>query len=35
MGFDKIWEIEEEFLPSEDVLAKYEGSVGFMPTTDG
>lgn len=35
MGFDKIRELEEEFLPSEDVLAKYQGSVGFMPTTDG
>ena len=32
MGFDKIRELEEEFLPSENLLAKYEGSVGFMPT---
>lgn len=32
MGFDKIRELEEEFLPTESIVAKYEGSVGFMPT---
>ena len=27
-----IRELEEEFLPTESIVAKYEGSVGFMPT---
>jgi len=35
MGFDSIRALEEKYLPSEEVLAKYEGSVGFMPTTEG
>ncbi len=34
MGFDKIRELEEAFLPSEEVMAKYDGSVGFMPTVE-
>ena len=31
IGFPEIRRLEEEFLPSADVLAKYEGSVGFQP----
>ena len=31
MGFSDIKRLEEEFLPSAEVLAKYEGSVGFQP----
>jgi len=32
MGFDQIRNLEEEFLPENEVFEKYEGSVGFMPT---
>ena len=31
MGFDTLRELEEEFLPSEELLAKYAGSVGYQP----
>jgi 2-methylisocitrate lyase-like PEP mutase family enzyme len=31
IGFSEIRRLEEEFLPSAEVLAKYEGSVGFQP----
>jgi len=31
IGFSEIRKLEEEFLPSEEVLAKYAGSVGFQP----
>lgn len=31
IGFSEIRKLEEEFLPSAEVLAKYEGSVGFQP----
>ena len=31
IGFPAIRKLEEEFLPAADVLAKYEGSVGFQP----
>jgi len=31
MGFSEIKRLEEEFLPSADVVAKYEGAVGFQP----
>jgi 2-methylisocitrate lyase-like PEP mutase family enzyme len=31
IGFAEIKRLEEEFLPSAEVLAKYEGSVGFQP----
>ena len=31
MGFDTLRELEEEFLPTEELLAKYEGSVGYQP----
>jgi len=31
IGFSDIKKLEEEFLPSAEVLAKYEGSVGFQP----
>jgi 2-methylisocitrate lyase-like PEP mutase family enzyme len=31
IGFSEIKKLEEEFLPSEDVLRKYSGSVGFQP----
>jgi 2-methylisocitrate lyase-like PEP mutase family enzyme len=31
IGFSEIRELEEEFLPSAEVLAKYTGSVGFQP----
>jgi 2-methylisocitrate lyase-like PEP mutase family enzyme len=31
IGFSRIRELEQEFLPSAEVLAKYEGSVGFQP----
>ena len=31
IGFPEIRKLEEEFLPREEVLAKYEGSVGFQP----
>ena len=31
MGFADIKKLEEEFLPAADVIAKYEGSVGFQP----
>jgi 2-methylisocitrate lyase-like PEP mutase family enzyme len=31
VGFPAIRKLEEEFLPAADVLAKYEGSVGFQP----
>jgi 2-methylisocitrate lyase-like PEP mutase family enzyme len=31
IGFPEIKRLEEEFLPSAEVLAKYEGSVGFQP----
>jgi len=31
MGFDTIRALEEQFLPSADVIAKYEGSVGYQP----
>ena len=33
MGFDKIRELEEEFLPESEVSEKYEDSVGFMPSS--
>ncbi len=29
MGFPEIRALEEEFLPSEDVIARYEGSIGY------
>lgn len=31
IGFSNIRKLEEEFLPGEDVLGKYAGSVGFQP----
>ena len=31
IGFSEIRKLEEEFLPSAEVVAKYEGSVGFQP----
>lgn len=31
IGFPAIKKLEEEFLPASEVLAKYEGSVGFQP----
>ncbi len=31
IGFNEIRKLEEEFLPAAEVLAKYEGSVGFRP----
>jgi 2-methylisocitrate lyase-like PEP mutase family enzyme len=31
IGFPEIRKLEEEFLPTADVLAKYQGSVGFQP----
>ncbi|HYC44709.1 MAG TPA: isocitrate lyase/PEP mutase family protein [Burkholderiales bacterium] len=31
IGFPEIKKLEEEFLPAAEVLAKYEGSVGFQP----
>jgi 2-methylisocitrate lyase-like PEP mutase family enzyme len=31
MGFDKLRALEEEFLPTAELLAKYEGSVGYQP----
>jgi 2-methylisocitrate lyase-like PEP mutase family enzyme len=31
IGFSEIKKLEEEFLPTEEVLAKYAGSVGFQP----
>lgn len=31
IGFPEIRRLEEEFLPAAEVLAKYEGSVGFQP----
>jgi 2-methylisocitrate lyase-like PEP mutase family enzyme len=31
IGFSEIKKLEEEFLPSAEVLAKYEGAVGFQP----
>ena len=31
IGFNEIRKLEEEFLPAAEVLAKYEGSVGFQP----
>ena len=31
IGFSEIRKLEEAFLPSAEVLAKYEGSVGFQP----
>ncbi|MGH8617235.1 MAG: isocitrate lyase/PEP mutase family protein [Burkholderiales bacterium] len=31
MGFPAIRKLEEEFLPPADVLAKYEGTIGFQP----
>ena len=31
IGFSEIKRLEEEFLPAAEVLAKYEGSVGFQP----
>ena len=31
IGFSEIKKLEEEFLPGAEVLAKYEGSVGFQP----
>ena len=31
IGFSEIRKLEEEFLPSAEMLAKYEGSVGFQP----
>ncbi|HYC44711.1 MAG TPA: isocitrate lyase/PEP mutase family protein [Burkholderiales bacterium] len=31
IGFPRIRELEQEFLPAAEVLAKYEGSVGFQP----
>ncbi|MCW5574946.1 MAG: isocitrate lyase/PEP mutase family protein [Burkholderiales bacterium] len=31
IGFSDIRKLEEEFLPGAEVLAKYEGSVGFQP----
>ena len=31
MGFDTLRELEEEFLPTAELLAKYEGSVGYQP----
>ena len=31
VGFPQIRKLEEEFLPREDMLRKYEGSIGFRP----
>jgi 2-methylisocitrate lyase-like PEP mutase family enzyme len=31
IGFSDIKKLEEEFLPGAEILAKYEGSVGFQP----
>ena len=31
VGFPEIRKLEEEFLPREDMLRKYEGSIGFRP----
>lgn len=31
IGFNEIKKLEEEFLPAAEVLAKYDGSVGFQP----
>lgn len=31
MGFDTLRELEEEFLPTAELIAKYEGSVGYQP----
>lgn len=31
VGFAEFRKLEEEFLPSEEVLAKYEGAIGFRP----
>ena len=31
VGFPEIRALEEEFLPPEDVLARYEGSIGYKP----
>jgi 2-methylisocitrate lyase-like PEP mutase family enzyme len=31
MGFPAIRKLEEEFLPAAEVLAKYDGAVGFQP----
>jgi hypothetical protein len=31
VGFPAIRELEEEFLPREEMLRKYEGSLGFKP----
>ena len=31
VGFPEIKSLEEEFLPSEEVVKKYEGALGFQP----
>jgi 2-methylisocitrate lyase-like PEP mutase family enzyme len=31
VGFPEIKELEKEFLPSEDILKKYEGAIGYQP----
>lgn len=31
VGFPDIWRLEAEFLPSDDLARKYEGSIGFRP----
>ncbi len=35
MGFDSLRALEEQFLPSEEVVAKYQGSVGYQPPAVG
>ena len=34
VGFSDIKALEKEYLPSEDVLKKYDGSLGFQPKAD-
>ena len=34
VGFSNIRALEKEYLPSEDVLKKYDGSLGFQPKPD-
>lgn len=31
VGFPAIWELEERFLPKEDLVARYENSLGYKP----
>ena len=35
MGFPEFRRLEEDFLPAEDVLAKYDGSIGYRPPASG